>query len=468
MLSLYGLSNRRVLMGAAILVLAFGLALGPLGLWLNPSQQWAAALILLAIGFWAGQILPDAVVALIFMCAVLIAGIARPEQAFAGFLSGANWLIFAGIVVGLAIRHVGLNQRLAAMLLALAPRRYEWTVLAAGLTAFAAAFIIPSSMGRIVILVPIAVALADALGYRPGDPGRTGIVITVGAAAYYPSFGILPAGLPNVIIYGAAESLYGLRFTYGEWLLLNGLVVGLLKTLVLIASALILFRPLPRDAQNGAGSLPPAGSFDEGQRKLLIVLGLTIAFWASDAWHGVSPAWIGLAAACLLIFPGLNLTPKEPFKALDLAPFFYVAGVLSIGAVVAETGLGSVTALHLIDLFGMRGGEPELALAKLIAMAFILGLCFTIGAAPAVFGPLAGDLAQAIGLPLDLVLSTQLIGISSMIFPYQGPPLVVAAMLGGVGAAATLRFCFLQGVISLLLLTPAQIGWWHLLDRIPG
>jgi len=459
--------DRRMLLGGGILIVATIITLGPLGAWLTPQQQWAAGLILVAIGFWAGQVLPDAVVALIFMCSVMITGIARPEQAFAGFLSGANWLIFSGIVVGLGIRHVGLNQRMAALMLAFAPRRYELTVLAAGLAAFAAAFVIPSSMGRIVILVPIAVALADALGYRPGDPGRTGIVLTVGAAAYFPSFGILPAGLPNVIIYGAAESLYGLRFTYGEWLLLNGPVVGLLKTLILIASALVLFRPLPRDAarETVTGSIA-VSDFDAGQRRLLVVLGLTIALWASDAWHGISPAWIGLGAACLLVFPGLNLTPKDPFKALDLAPFFYVAGVLGIGAVVAETGLGAVTARHLIDLFSMQAGEPHLALVKLIAMAFILALFFTIAAAPAVFGPLAGQLAEATGLPLDIVLSSQLIGITSMVFPYQGPPLVVAALLGGVGMGATLRFCLLQGLLSLILMSMAQIGWWSLLGRL--
>jgi len=463
-------ARRAWIIGALVLMAGLTLALLPLGGALSADQRIAAGLILIAIGFWAGQVLPDATVALGFIVAVLLLGIVGPTQAFTGFLAGANWLVFAGIVVGLSVRHVGLTTRLADLVLAFAPRRYIWTVVATGLFAFALTFVIPSSVGRIVILVPVAVALAEALGYREGDPGRTGIVLTAGAATYFPCFGVLPAGLPNVIIYGAAESLYGLRFTYGDWLLLNGPVVGLVKTGILIASALILFRPAmtgnpaapDRAVQSPAGD--PAAT-TTAQRRTMLVLGATIALWALDSVHGISPAWIGLAAAFVLILPGLGLTPREPFKALDLAPFFYVAGVLAIGAVVAETGLGALTAEALIGAMALDGASPAEGLLKLMGLSFLLGLFFTIAASPAVFAPLAGDLAQATGLPLDLVLTSQLVGMSSMILPYQGPPLVVAAMLGGVGAGATLRFCLLQGVLSILLLPGLQIGWWDLLGR---
>lgn len=455
------------LIGYGCVALGAGVAALPLDGVLSAEQQWAAAFIVAAIGLWATQTLPDPLVALGFMTAVMVSGIAPAEAAFAGFTAGANWLVFAGIVIGLSVQHTGLSARFADRLLALAPSGYTASVVLIGTVAFALCFVIPSSMGRIVILVPIAAALAERQGFRDGDPARDGIVLVAGAATYFPCFGVLPAGLPNLIIYGGAEQLYGLTFTYMEWLVLMGPVTGGLKAVLVIAACLILFRP--RRTGPG-GEAPPAaappGAVGPAERRLVWVLGVTIALWALDFLHGVSPAWVGLAAAAILLIPGTRLVPEKSFKAMDLTPFFYVAGVLAIGAVVAETGLGAVTAEMLIRAIDPAPGADALNLAKLMALSFVFGVAFTIGAAPAVFTPVAGDLAAAMALPLDLVVLSQLVGISTMPFPYQGPPLVVAAMLGGVAMGPLLRFCLMQAALTAILVGPALIGWWMLLGRI--
>ena len=49
------------------------------------------------------------------------------------------------------------------------------------------AFVMPSTTGRILLLIPIVLALADRIGLTEGRRGRTGLVMTVAAAAITPA-----------------------------------------------------------------------------------------------------------------------------------------------------------------------------------------------------------------------------------------------------------------------------------------
>ena len=40
-------------------------------------------------------------------------------------------------------------------------------------------FVMPSSLGRAAVLVPVGMALADALGLAKGSPGRTGVAVII-------------------------------------------------------------------------------------------------------------------------------------------------------------------------------------------------------------------------------------------------------------------------------------------------
>ena len=96
------------------------------------------------------------------------------------------------------------------------------------------AFLMPSTTGRVLLLMPIVLAVADRLGFAPGSNGRIGMVLTVAAASYMPPTTILPANIPNSVLLGAASSLYGINLSYGAYLLLHFPVLGLLKTVVLV------------------------------------------------------------------------------------------------------------------------------------------------------------------------------------------------------------------------------------------
>ena len=151
--------------GAALLVVT----LRPLG----GGEDGALALCGLAVSLWATGLVPEAVTALGFFTLAMLAKLAPAAVIFSGFQSGALWLILGGLVMGVAIRSTGLGDRLALSL----SRRFGTSYLGVigGMVAVGTAlgFLMPSSLGRAVLLMPVALSLADNYGFAPGSKGRT-------------------------------------------------------------------------------------------------------------------------------------------------------------------------------------------------------------------------------------------------------------------------------------------------------
>ncbi len=96
-------------------------------------------------------------------------------------------------------------------------------------------------------------------------------------------------------------------------------------------------------------------------------------------------------------------------------------------------------------------------------MGASLGLMTTLPGLPAVLSPLAREFAAATGLPLETVLMLQVPVFSTVFFPYQSPPIVIAMQLGGVGLRHGTRLCLALAALTVLVLLPLDYFWWRLL-----
>ena len=134
---------------------------------------------------------------------------------------------FGGVVIGLGVKRSGLDTRLVNRFLARIPATYLGVVYSIFFAAFMLAWIVPSASARVALLVPIMIALSEGLGFKKGSKGQTGLVLASAMGTMTPAFGILPANVPNMALFGAIESIHGIRLTYGEYLLLNFPVLGI-------------------------------------------------------------------------------------------------------------------------------------------------------------------------------------------------------------------------------------------------
>lgn len=431
--------------------------------WLPAGTAPTAALMVATIGLWASGVVSEALASLLFFLAAMLFAVAPATAVFAGFGASAFWLIFAGLVLGLAIRHTGLGERLAGALLARAPRSYPLLVAASVLVGTVFAFLMPGSMGRIVLLVPIALAVADRAGFGTTAPGRRALVLGTVFGTHLTSFAILPANVPNVVWASAVDRQHGFEVGYLEYLWWHFPVLGLLRALLLIA-LLLWWLPdrLPEsgEPEQGAEASPAAGA---GERHLAAVLLAALALWATDFAHGIAPAWVALAAACYCLLPRTGLTPERPYAALDVGPLLFVAGVLGLGETLARSGLGEAAFAEVLPLLPFTPGADALNFGLLGAGSALLGVLTTLPGVPAVASPLAPAIAEAAGWPLAAVLVTLTVGYATFLLPYQAPPILVGGQLGGVPWGLLTRFTLGYALLSSLLVFPLQFLWLRLI-----
>lgn len=434
--------------------------LDPLGL--GPSVAPVAGLIIGTITLYATGVTSEHVTALLFFTVAMVFAIAPPTLVFSGFASKAFWLVLSGLILGAAINQTGLGARMARGLARLFPATYGGLLAGLVFVAMTIAFCMPSSMGRVVLLMPIALALADRYGLREGRIGRAGVALTTGFACFNPPNGILPATVPNMVFVGAVEKQYGISPLYGEWLLLHFPFLGLFKAIVICAVAWFLFRDRVEFDNTDSETTPMSAA----EKRLAVILVLVLVGWATDVLHGVSPAWIGLTAASVCLLPGIGVLGSDAFKQVNVGLVIYVAGILALGALIADSGLGGRLGAVMAEILPLEEGAGVLNYYALALGGGVTSLVTTMPGLPAVMVPLVEPLRDASGLPLDTVLAAVVLSYSTTLLPYQAPPIILAVALGGAKLSDATKLVLLVAVISFAILLPLNFLWWRTLGMI--
>lgn len=422
----------------------------------HPILQ-AGIVVVLCIGLWATGWLPQWLTALIFFTLCMVAKVAPASIAFAGFESAATWLVFSGMVIGAAINHTGLGERIAARIGPHLASGYPQAVVGVGLVGLIASFFMPSAMGRIVLLVPILLMLVERFGYGPGNPGRIGILLAGIMSSFLPTFTVLPANVPNNVLMGASEAVLGFSPSYGEYLLLHFPILGLLKWIIMMGVILWQFRGAAPTPYTAEGETAPG----RGGPLMSALLAFAVLMWMTDAWHGISPAWIGMLVALVCLFPGTGLLPAKPLSTMSLEPFIYVAGIVSLGALAHQSGLGEAIAGRLLDVLPLAPGADAGNFTWLALIATGLGMLVTLPGVPAVLTPLAPQLADVTGWSPSAVVMSQVLGFSTVLLPYQSPPLIIGLLTSGVSIRQATRITLPLAAITIVLLWPMDYLWWQ-------
>lgn len=409
------------------------------------------------------SLLPEFLTALLFFTAAMIARIAPPEVIFGGFASSAFWLVFSGFVLGVAIRKTGLADRAARALSARLTDSWPLMVASVVLLTYALAFVMPSNMGRIALLMPIVAAMAKRAGIADGSRAWFGLALAVGFGTFQLSATILPANVPNLVMSGAAEGSYGIHLNYVPYLLLHTPVLGILKGLVLIGLICWLFPGAPKPVKD----LTPPEPMGRDEKRLAWLLAVVLVMWVTESWHGIGPAWTGLAASIVVMLPRVGFITGDEFSAgVNMRTCIYVAGILGLAITVTQTGIGSAVGEALMRVMPLDADAPFTSFLALTGITTALNFIMTANGVPALYTTLAQSFSDATGFPLLSVIMIQVLGYSTPLLPYQASPIVVAMGLGRVPARAGMLLCLALAVATYLVLLPLDYLWFSLLGRL--
>lgn len=415
-----------------------------------------SAISALSVGLFATRLLPEVVTALGCFLAFIAIGAAPNEVIFSGFASSGFWLLFAGLIIGTAITATGLGMQIALRIFQRTGDSYTKAALLLALSGLGLGVLVPATIPRIIIMMPIALSLAKTMGYSIGSRGHIGLTVTAAVATNLPTYAFLTGNLPTIVHVGAFETLYNVRPGYGEYFIAQAPV-----NMVRFLALLILMLPFaPRRAETQS-SLDAPTPLDLYQKALLALMGVAILFWVTDSWHGISPAWVALSLAAVLMVPAFGMLDATVMKTkIDMSPAFFLAAVFAISAVAQHTGLGTVVANQLVPMLRLGEGSDLRDLYAVTGLSTFLSHFTTAPAGPAVLAPLATYLANETGWTIETLSMVQIVGIATPILPHQAPPLIISMALAQIPIAALLRICAGLAVAVAVVGIPVTYVWW--------
>ncbi len=444
---------------ALVVISAGAVFLMPTPAGLEPAAMRAAALVVLTIGLWAVGALPEHITGFLFFTLAMVLSAAPAQVVFSGFASATMWLVLGGLIIAEGVIRTGLAQRFAGVVFDRFTVSYRQLITAVVVASIVLSFFMPATVGRVLLLLPIVAAVAERVGCVRGSTGYNGICLAAIMTTYQCGTAILPANAPNLILAGAAETLYGVHFVYAEYLWVQFPVMGMLKGLTIVAFVCWLFHAEVRPVSTRQKSAP----LTLEQKRMAVILAAALALWATDFLHGISAGWIALAAATACLIPRIGVMPVTAFNDVRLGPYFYVGATLGLGLMTQKTGLSEALGKLLHSMLPLEAGADFGNFITLSLLATFTALFTTNPAQPAVLAPLAEQFAQVAGWPLKAALMTMAIGFTTMLLPYQVPPVVVGLQVGGVRLGAALRLTVPLAAFSIAVLLPLDYLWWRMI-----
>jgi len=423
------------------------------------------AISVLGILAFATRVLPEATIAISIFLAFLAIGAAPQEVIFSGFAASGFWLLVGGLVLGSAITSSGLGTQIANRIFAYTGHSYSRAVWVLSLGGLVLGALVPSAIPRVIVMMPITLALTNSMGLPPGSRGHTGILMTAAMMTLVPTYAFLTANLPTIVELGSIEILYGEQFTYGAYFIQNAP-----NSVVRFVVLLVLFLAYGRaviSAKNGPDEAVAPVTWTTAQKRLSLVLTAAILMWATDTWHGIAPAWITLAAALILLLPHVGVFSPQAMKTeIDLSIAFLIAAVFCISAVMTDIGLGTQISGIVVPALKLGQGNSLWDFTAITGFSTVLSHLTIAPATPIVLAPLAGSMSEATGWSINAVAMAHNVGFSTTALPYQSPPLLIGIAIARIPVGALTRLCLVSACVTTVIGIPLTWAWWVWIEFI--
>jgi len=415
------------------------------------------------------DVLPDYLLGLLLIAAWVVTGALPADVAASGFASPTWFLMLASMAVGIAVERSGLLYRGAIALVRRLPSNHPTRCVALAGLGFWSALAMPSAPGRVLLAMPVAQDIADALRERPRSGGAAGL-----ALATFAGFGLFGSlfltGNPmGLIVYGLLPPETQAQMGWTRWF-----VAALLTHVVMFALTVgfVIWRYRPEsDATPSVETMivqqRVLGPIRKSEGIVAAVLILLVVGFATQSLHGVNPAWIAVAAMAVLFVA--RVLDDASFKhGVNLSFLLYVGVIMGFGEIFAHVQLDQWLAGVLAGVPALARGSQTLFILLVAAVTMLLTVALRSGpvsilVALALFGP-----ATSIGVDPWIVAMTVLLSMNLWVYPQQNMLYQTAYLATGERGFthAQARPLALLYPVFVLLAIVASIPYWRLLGLL--
>ena len=458
-------AKRRIKLGCAAagaLVAAVLIATCPI-----PGLSYQATavigILIMAIVWWITGVLPEFVTAVVMaVLFVVVAGISVGAT-FSTFASSTWWLLLSAFTLGVGMKKSGLMRRIALAIVRKFPRTFRCQVIAQLVTGTVLGPLIPSLAVKGAMLAPLAMSIGDELGYERQGKRATGLfaAMLVGIRTVAPT--IVSASVTGYALMATLPADVQEQFNMASWFVaaLPWLVVVLALNYFLImgmygrgeASACDAVEDSPSDTVGAPGnaqsleqsslrcgtrfvgaaecadskqdeaessvaepsrggtdlndnqSIPDGlGPLSAVEKRMLVIILMTVVLWATEPFHHISAMAVGLAALVFMFV--LKVIDVPAFKSgVNWTSLLFIGIALGLGSVFAEAGLNDWVMQTCGPAFQALAGNPYLLVLGIgvitvvlrflivsevaylnLLMAFLVPMAASVGVNPWVLG----------------------------------------------------------------------------------
>ncbi len=362
---------------------------------LSPSGQVSLALLALVITLWISECVSPATSAVILVGAAVVGLMGKAltpganpmssSQALgvmlAGFSSTAVLLVAAALFLAVALKHTGLDKRVALLVMSrvgISPARLTVGAMIVG---FVLALFIPSATARVGAVIPIMVGITAALGLPVSSSlGATLMIVTAQACSIF-NIAVKTGAAQNLISLNFMQGAFGHSITWGGWFV-TALPFTLGMTVVLFLASLWLLRPqVParEDAQERLRQeVAQLGPVTAPEKRLIAVAVILLVMWATEGvlhpFDTTTTTQLGIA---LLLMPKIGVMHwAQAEKLVPWGTVVLFAASISLGTLLSRTGAAAWLAQVTLGQLGMEALPVVGVIGALALFSIVLHLGF--------------------------------------------------------------------------------------------
>ena len=413
-----------------------------------PAIKCLIVLAIVALLFIT-ELIPLAITAMSGAIACGLLGFIPAKQVFSG-LSDSTVVLFAGMfVVGAAMFHTGLAQKIGISIV-----RFSGTsenslmfgimIVGAGLSS------VLSNTGTAACLMPVVLGICAAakipasrqlmpLAYAAGVGG---IITLVGTP-------------PNIIVSGALKSFGYEPFSFFEFAW-----IGIPITVVAIAYMMFIGKYLLPKAELDANQEIEATVHDSKKQIISgLILAVVIVVMALDIKF-ISLEMAAVIGALVCVLTGC-LTEKQAYASIDWVTIFLFAGMMPVSNAMDKTGAGKLIAEWAVSLMG-GAPTPIIMTSVLFIISCTLTQFMSNTAAAALLAPVGVAISQQLGAsPKAVLMAIGVAASCAFATPVGTPPCTLVLGPGGykfmdyvkVGVPLVI-LCFIVSIIVIPMVWP--------------
>ena len=312
----------------------------------------------IAVWLWIFSSLDDTFVALGAATVLVLGNIIPVDGLFMALGDEQTWLLIGAFIVAATVTSTGLATKAVVYLCSgrITPRGLAHTL---SLAAVASAYAIPATSGRAALLLPLFLALAPVTTawFSKLLSLLLPVVVLLSAVG-----ALIGAGAHLITVQILEESNYD-GFTFTSWLML-GMPYALACSVIATEVILYLFTTSEQRKEVftiDAAELDPGWRepLTKTQARVLLLLTITIVFWATESLHGIHPALVSIIAALICVSPWVGkLDLGTSIKKVPWNMIMFMAATLALSSALAVSGAAEFLAQRVFSpLTGSSSGS---------------------------------------------------------------------------------------------------------------